>query len=324
MSPVPIRPAVDVPLDVLQGLTHALRAELLRRGEFLPSPWVEEAAEDLRAGRLAGWVSGPGTDGDGLAFLSARPGRGYGHIHVGPGPDALARSEALLDALRGTLGPDLGRIDVGITGLAASDEDRLREGAARRPGDEAIVRYALERPVLPPPAAGEWPPHLHRTAVGDVDLGALALLDWSAFQGTDDAELIADTVAGDRRILEEIVGGLLGRFLDEASCVLLDAEGRPAALLFTAEESARSAVFLDLAVRPSERRRGLGAALIGWGLRALAALGHERVRLWVTESNAPARALYARSGFVAAGRAIIYRLRVPSTAAGVAQPQRSR
>lgn len=66
--------------------------------------------------------------------------------------------------------------------------------------------------------------------------------------------------------------------------------------------AAGEAEILTLAVAPSERRRGLGAALV----REAAGLAHARgaatLHLEVAEDNAAARALYAMLGFVQAGR----------------------
>jgi ribosomal-protein-alanine N-acetyltransferase len=55
-------------------------------------------------------------------------------------------------------------------------------------------------------------------------------------------------------------------------------------------------------VRPAARRSGLGGRLVGEGVLAAAARGAGRVFLEVAEDNAAARALYARAGFVEAGR----------------------
>ena len=65
---------------------------------------------------------------------------------------------------------------------------------------------------------------------------------------------------------------------------------------------ADEAEILTLAVRPGARRAGLGARLVGEGALAAAARGAVRVFLEVAEDNAAARALYARAGFVEAGR----------------------
>ncbi|HWQ85473.1 GNAT family N-acetyltransferase [Brevundimonas sp.] len=65
---------------------------------------------------------------------------------------------------------------------------------------------------------------------------------------------------------------------------------------------ADEAEILTLAVRPAARRRGVGAELVARGVAGAAARGAARVFLEVAEDNAAARALYARAGFVEAGR----------------------
>ncbi len=58
----------------------------------------------------------------------------------------------------------------------------------------------------------------------------------------------------------------------------------------------------NMAVAAGERKHGIGAALLREFLEWCAAGGHGRVHLEVRESNAAARRLYARHGFVVAGR----------------------
>ncbi|WP_084457960.1 ribosomal protein S18-alanine N-acetyltransferase [Desulfocurvus vexinensis] len=58
---------------------------------------------------------------------------------------------------------------------------------------------------------------------------------------------------------------------------------------------------LNIAVHPHLRRRGLGARLLGLALGICAGLGVRHAHLEVRMGNAPARALYARFGFVQAG-----------------------
>lgn len=90
---------------------------------------------------------------------------------------------------------------------------------------------------------------------------------------------------------------------------------------------ADEAEILTLAVRPAARRRGLGARLVSEGGTAAAARGATRLFLEVADDNAAALALYARAGFVGAGRrpgyyarpdggrqdALILALNLPST-----------
>lgn len=65
---------------------------------------------------------------------------------------------------------------------------------------------------------------------------------------------------------------------------------------------ADEAEILTLAVRPTARRGGQGARLVGEGVLAAAARGAVRVFLEVADDNTAARALYAKAGFVEAGR----------------------
>ena len=65
---------------------------------------------------------------------------------------------------------------------------------------------------------------------------------------------------------------------------------------------ADEAEILTLAVRPAARRSGLGGRLVEAAVIRAAALGAERMFLEVAEDNVAARALYARAGFVEAGR----------------------
>ena len=317
-----VRPAVEASSELLLELAHGLRQELVRRGEFLPSSWVEEAANVVKRGRMQGWVVGPRAEDGGLAFLSPRAGRAYGHAHVTPGPDAFDRLLPLLEALRTGRSEPGARLDVGLTGLSDREEERLR--TTTPPPLTTIVRHALEAP-LPAPSALVPPVPLRQVPIRSVDVRSLASLDWLAFQGTPDETLVADSPAEDARVIDEILNGLLGRFLDEASTAVLTEDGGLLGFLLTAEQTPRRAIFLDLVIQPASRRRGTGLYLLRWGMRALVALGYETVRLWVTESNVPARRLYDRLGFRPVGRALIVRYPGPAAGSGEPpQPQRVR
>ena len=164
---------------------------------------------------------------------------------------------------------------------------------------------------------------LRPVPVREIPIDALAALDWAGFHGTPDESLIAETVEEDQEVLGDILGGRLGRFLDEASTALVSPEGHLAGAILTAEQSPRRIVLLDVIVHPGWRRRGLGVFLLRFALRAAAALGYAECRLWVTETNEPARRLYEREGFVPADRAIVYRFSRPIVGAP-AQPHRDR
>lgn len=317
------RPATLVPADQLAELTHGLRAELLHRGEFLASSWVEESAGDLRAGRLVGWVLGESPP-TALAFYSPRGTRGYAHAHIAPGPDPVGRALRLFDRLEADLPQAITRTDIGVTGLTEAEEADLAQRLGPRPGFSVLARRAMDLALadLPPGGLPVPPEGIQRLRIRDVPLDALASLDWIAFQGTPDESLVADTVEGDRTVVAEIVDGRLGRFLDEASTALVTTSGHLVGFLLTAEQSPRRCVFLDLVVHPAHRRKRIGTYLLEFGFRAARALGYSEVRLWVTESNTPARALYERHGFRPALGTMIYRFSRGADG-GPPQPQRA-
>ena len=62
----------------------------------------------------------------------------------------------------------------------------------------------------------------------------------------------------------------------------------------------------NIAVAAGAQRRGLASALLGQFLDVVKQRGGESVFLEVRESNAPARALYAKHGFVDTGRRRLY------------------
>jgi len=58
---------------------------------------------------------------------------------------------------------------------------------------------------------------------------------------------------------------------------------------------------VSMYVRPRARGRGVGEALVAAVIDWAGNRNAECVRLWVTETNAPARALYERCGFALTG-----------------------
>lgn len=86
--------------------------------------------------------------------------------------------------------------------------------------------------------------------------------------------------------------------LASALCfVVTDAQGFALGRVVAGE-----AELLTIAVDPVAQRRGVGRRLMQAFLEELARRGAETVFLEVAESNAAARALYARAGFTETGR----------------------
>jgi ribosomal protein S18 acetylase RimI-like enzyme len=306
-DPIP-RPALEAPVDELLKRTQALRLELLRRGEFLPPSWSEEAARDLRSGELAGfWLSSDG-GAPGLAVYSRREGHLFAHVHLDPGADPRRRGFRLLEALIRAIPAGVRRADVGLSGLTGEDEAALTGEAVLRFGGEVLVRFSLERPVAGSPSLVTSPPGGgSRRPIRTVPLEALAELDWKAFRGSPDERLVADTLEEERRSLGELLDGRLGPVLESPSAVFVDPEGHPLGFALVAEQAPGRSIVLDLAVDPAHRRRGIGSYLLRTAIEELRASGGTFVRLWVTESNRPARDLYDRVGFRLAHSARIYR-----------------
>jgi len=312
----PPRPTRGAPIDELLEQLQLVQRELVVREEGPTGDWVEGSASDLRSGAKAGWYY-PLVNGGGLAFRSDRGAASFGHVHLAPGPQPIDRAASLSSALLDSVPAGAASLSVGFTGLANDLEEQLLRQLAARPGSTVIRRFAMERALAPDDGA-ELPPvpeGLTLVPIRDVTLEALAELDQRAFRGTTDELLIGSELAEYRRMLQSLLAGELGPFLDNASTALY--RPNPPALvgaLLTCEKSARHAVFLDFMVDPPRRRRGLGRYLLRWGFRALWALGYERVRLWVTASNETARHLYDAVGFSVTHRAVIYRWdRVPLT-----------
>lgn len=76
----------------------------------------------------------------------------------------------------------------------------------------------------------------------------------------------------------------------------------PAGGMVLARVAADEAEILTLAVDPSVRRQGIGRDLLQRAMRTAGSRGAGRMFLEVSESNFPALALYAASGFAEVGR----------------------
>jgi ribosomal-protein-alanine N-acetyltransferase len=92
--------------------------------------------------------------------------------------------------------------------------------------------------------------------------------------------------------------GALAALLDQEGVFAIEEEDGFVLLRAIVDE----AEILTLAVRPTARRQGLGTRLVDRGRIAAGARGATRLFLEVAEDNTAALALYARAGFLPAGR----------------------
>jgi GNAT superfamily N-acetyltransferase len=75
----------------------------------------------------------------------------------------------------------------------------------------------------------------------------------------------------------------------------------PAGLIGGYAEDPQTVELVSMYVRPSARGRGVGEALVATVVDWANTMNATTVHLWVTETNAPARALYERCGFALTG-----------------------
>jgi GNAT superfamily N-acetyltransferase len=75
----------------------------------------------------------------------------------------------------------------------------------------------------------------------------------------------------------------------------------PAGLIGGYAEDPQTVELVSMYVRPSARGRGVGEALVATVVDWASTMNATTVHLWVTETNASARALYERCGFALTG-----------------------
>lgn len=122
--------------------------------------------------------------------------------------------------------------------------------------------------------------------------------------GPEDAERLAEVHATAFEApwsADDLAGFLAER---GAFAMLAEADGAVAGFILCRVLAGQAEV-LTLAVRPEERRRGVGGALLEAAMR-LAAPAADAMFLEVADDNAGAIALYERSGFTPVGRRAAY------------------
>ena len=145
--------------------------------------------------------------------------------------------------------------------------------------------------------AGDW------KALRDIRLEALCTAP-TAFGSTYEDEANHGEAHWHNRIAR---GGTFLAFLPDASEPAESAE--PAGLIGGYLEDPRTVELVSMFVRSNARGRGVGEALVVTVLDWARTRNATAVRLWVTETNTHALALYQRCGFALTGE----RQPVPST-----------
>ena len=128
---------------------------------------------------------------------------------------------------------------------------------------------------------GDW------QAVRDIRLEALRDAP-AAFGSTYEREAPCGEAHWRDRISR---GGTFLAYLPELST------SEPAGLIGGYREDPVTVELVSMFVRPSARGRGVGEALVATVVNWAGKRSATTVHLWVTETNAPARALYDRCGF---------------------------
>lgn len=304
-----IVPAREYRGDLLELLVDMRRA-LKARGESLPPSWPEESLEEVRAGRLLGWVLLPQGEERGLAILAVRNGRAFGQVHLEGPPEGRRGGMELLQVVVRERPSGLRRMDLALSCERSETEEawgRAIDAAGPSLAYTVVRRRAMVRALSSdsPPPSVELPKEFRFVPALALGAGLLASVDFPAFAGGPDAAMVAETPEDNERLLRGLMDGDLGAPLREASPAVLmeepDTDGGPrghlVAFALCLEENPHSALVADIAVLPRFRGRGIGSALLARSLRGLVALGFTEARLWVTEANQGALRIYERAGF---------------------------
>jgi len=128
-------------------------------------------------------------------------------------------------------------------------------------------------------------------ALRDIRLEALRDAP-TAFGSTYELEVLRGEAHWRDRVAR---GGTFLAFVPEVSAT------EPAGLIGGYQEDPVTVELVSMYVRPRARGRGVGEALVASVIDWAGKRNAECVRLWVTQTNAPARALYERCGFALTG-----------------------
>jgi len=137
-------------------------------------------------------------------------------------------------------------------------------------------------------------PWNHRP-VRTSDRKDLAILLYAAFRGTIDDE--GETFGDAMTEIDRAFAGDYGDLLLDCSFVIERNEFLASACLIGLSQPDGVPLVVFSMTRPDAQRRGLARYLLQQSIDALLDRGYERLRLVVTDGNAPAQSLYASLGF---------------------------
>jgi mycothiol synthase len=246
----------------------------------------------------AGWeLSGFSLETD--SALAEEGGRIVGYAAVMPSRElvvAATEGDVVEELLARVIERARGRGDETVTVVVRSSEDPMNRVVERHPFELVHETLLMWRPL----AAGIDEPRLP---------DGLTVRTF----GADDARAVHDLLDEAYRAWDPLWVPMA--YTDWVRWMTGDPEFHPSVWWLAEREGALAGCALhwtsgwlkDLAVRDSERGRGLGAALVGLGLAEFARRGLERVGLKVDAGNPTgAVRLYEKLGFVTASREAVW------------------
>jgi predicted GNAT family acetyltransferase len=195
----------------------------------------------------------------------------------------------------------------GANDLGEVDDDTENRARHRQPTPDAVG--STRRPAVKAPTVSPAPPKLQMrcelpVSAGPVpvgirpmrrdDLDALGTLFYTAYRGTVDDE--GESPEEARGVVQAAFDGEFGPFVPDASMVV-ESGGALLSAAFVTEWQGLPLLAFTV-TRPESKGQGHARRCTAASMQALAAAGHRELRLFVTETNVPARVVYERLGFV--------------------------
>lgn len=280
-------------MEPLSSLTPAERAAVLdlstaAQAADSVAPLNEEAHLQLGGSGAVHWLA---TDADTIVgYAQWQPANGTGQLVVHPDHRRVGHGTSLFAALTS---------DVAEPAVwAFGDLHGAQRFAAATDMVPSRGLHIMERRVTGTEPAREVPEGVRLRPFTDADVDAFLAVNAAAFadhpeQGHFSAEDLANRQAED--------------WWDPGGLILAeDAEG-VVGFHWTKRHDATTGEVYVLGVHPRGGGRGLGGVLLDVGLAHLARGGASRVILYVDAGNAPAVALYERSGFAVVHTDTLYR-----------------